>query len=181
MRSLIKHVDEGNSLESHADVPQVVRQQLYAEQQERVHKQHKTSAGNASNLPPITINNVLPGSASSASGTHAEAAAAAASGPVASIPQDFELPGFRDVALNEYSKWHQSKVFNSDLKADFRKAEAVTLENALDLDLIYEENDPDFFEKQGVKKGTAKRWVRDIPRWAKRYKVDDAEVMSLAP
>ena len=180
MRSLIKHVDEGNSLESHADVPQVVRQQLYAEQQERVHKQHKTSAGNASNLPPITINNVLPGSASSASGTHAEAAAAAASAPVASIPQDFELPGFRDVALNEYSKWHQSMVLNSDLKADFRKAEAVTLENALDLDLIYEENDPDFFEKQGVKKGTAKRWVRDIPKWAKRYKVDDADVMSLA-
>jgi hypothetical protein len=72
-------------------------------------------------------------------------------------------------------------VFNSDLKADFRKAEAVTLENALDLDLIYEENDPDFFEKQGVKKGTAKRWVRDIPQWAKRYKADDAEVLPLAP
>jgi hypothetical protein len=168
-------VDEGNSLESHADVPQVVRQQLYAEQQERVHKQHKTSAGSASNFPPITINNVLPGSASSASGTHEKAAA-----PGSSVPQDFELPGFRDIALNEYRKWHQSKVFNSDLKADFRKAEAVTLENALDLDLIYEENDPDFFEKQGVKKGTAKRWVRDIPRWAKRYKVDDAEVLSLA-
>jgi hypothetical protein len=38
-------------------------------------------------------------------------------------------------------------VLNSDLKADFRKAEAVTSDNALDLDLIYEENDPDFFEK----------------------------------
>jgi hypothetical protein len=58
-------------------------------------------------------------------------------------------------------------------------AEAVTLENALDLDLIYEENDPDFFEKQGVKRGTAKRWVRDIPRWARRYKADDVEVVSL--
>ncbi|KAM0708546.1 hypothetical protein Q7P35_005198 [Cladosporium inversicolor] len=178
MRSLIKHVDEGNSLESHADVPQVVRQQLYAEQQERLHKQHKASTGNASNLPPITINNVLPGNASSASGTQRKAADAA-SATEASLPQDFELAGFRDIALNEYSRWHQSRVFNTDLKADFQKAEAVTLENALDLDLIYEENDPDFFEKQGVKKGTAKRWVRDIPRWAKRYKVDDAEVVSV--
>jgi hypothetical protein len=174
-------LNEGNFLESHADVPRVVRQQLYAEQLERLHKQHKTSTGNASSLPPITINNVLPGSASSASGTQAETAAATASASGTSVPQDFELPGFRDVALNEYSKWHQSRVLNSDLKADFRKAEAVTSDNALDLDLIYEENDPDFFEKQGVKRGTAKRWVRDIPRWAKRYKADDAKAMSLVP
>jgi hypothetical protein len=53
-------------------------------------------------------------------------------------------------------------VFNISLKADFRKARDVALQNALDLDLIHEENDPDFFKKQGVKRGIAKRFVRDI-------------------
>jgi hypothetical protein len=178
MRSLIKHVDEGNSLECQADVPQMVRQQLYAEQQERTQKQHKIPTGTAGGLPPITINNVLPGSASSASGMQPEAAATAST-TEASLPQDFELPGFRDVALNEYSEWHQSRVFDTSLKADFQKARDVALENALDLDLIHEENDPNFFEKQGVKRGTAKRFVRDIPRWAKMYKADDADVISV--
>jgi hypothetical protein len=168
MRSLIKHVDEGNSLDCQADVPQMVRQQLYAEQQERSQKQHKTSTGTAGGLPPITINNILPGSASSASGMQPKAVATAST-----------TEAFRDVALNEYSEWHQSRVFDTGLKADFQKARDVALENALDLDLIYEENDPDFFEKQGVKRGTAKRWVRDIPRWAKRYKTDNMNVITV--
>lgn len=56
----------------------------------------------------------------------------------------------------------------------------VALENALDLDLIYEENDPDFFKKQGVKRGTAKRFVRDIRRWAKRLKDQESVVISVA-
>jgi hypothetical protein len=177
MRSLIKHVDEGNPLQCQADVPQMVRQQLYAEHQERSQKQHKTSV-TAGGPPPITINNVLPSSASSASGMQSEAAATAPT-TKASLPQDFELPGFRDVALNEYSEWHQSRVFDITLKADFQKARDVALENALDLDLIHEENDPDFFEKQGVKRGTAKRFVRDISRWATRYKADVTDVMSV--
>ena len=106
-------------------------------------------------------------------------AVAVASTTEALIPQDFELPGFRDVALTEYSEWHQSRVFDTNLKADFRKARDVALENALDLDLIHEENDPGFFEEQGVKRGTAKRFVRDIPRWAKRYKADGSDTISV--
>jgi hypothetical protein len=68
-------------------------------------------------------------------------------------------------------------VFDTSLKADFRKAQDVALENALDLDLIHEENDPNFFEKQGVKRGTVKRCVRDIQRWAKRYKADGSDTI----
>jgi hypothetical protein len=56
----------------------------------------------------------------------------------------------------------------------------VALENALDLDLIHEENDPNFFEQQGVKRGTAKRFVRDIERWVKRHKAQDTDAISVA-
>lgn len=45
--------------------------------------------------------------------------------------------------------------------------------------MIHEENDPDFFENQGVKRGTAKRFVHDIPRLAKRYKAGDADVITV--
>jgi hypothetical protein len=108
---------------------------------------------------------------------------AAATAPIteASLPRDFELPGFPDIALNEYSEWHQSRVFDTSLKADFQKARDVALEKALELDLIHEEDDPDFFEKQGVKRGTAKRFVRDMPRWAKRQKADVADVITVVP
>ncbi|GAB7336311.1 hypothetical protein MBLNU13_g09054t2 [Cladosporium sp. NU13] len=169
MKSLIRHVEEGGRLETQADVPDMVRQQLYAEQQERAHRKQKTPTGDGSTLPPITINNVLPATAGSGATSLSEAL----------TPRDFDLPGFRDVALNEYSVWHQSKVFDASLKADFEKARDVALENGLDLDLIYEENDPDFFEKQGVKRGTAKRFVRDIRRWAKRHKAQDADTISV--
>jgi len=179
MKSLIRHVEEGGQLESHADVPEMVREQLYAEQQERSQRKQKTSTGDGGSLPPITINNVLPGSRGSDSLVRPEAAENNTT-PRALTPRDFELPGFRDVALNEYSEWHQSRVFDASLKADFKKARDVALENALDLDLIHEENDPDFFEKQGVKRGTAKRFVRDIERWAKRYKAQDADAISVA-
>jgi hypothetical protein len=169
MKSLIRHVEEGGQLESHADVPGMVREQLYAEQQERSQRKHKTSTGDTGSLPPITINNVLPGSRGSDSLVRPGSAENNTT-TQASTPRDFELPGFRDVALNEYSEWHQSRVFDVSLKADFKKARDVALENALDLDLIHEENDPDFFEKKGVKRGTAKRFVRDIERWVKNIK-----------
>lgn len=134
MRSLIRHVQEGGRLDSHDDVPEMLREQLYAEQQEHAQKKHKTSSHDASGLPPITINNVLPGSSAGALSVSQPEAAVASS--KASSPRDLDLPGFRDVALDEYSEWHQSRVFDARLKADFRKARDVALENALDLDLI---------------------------------------------
>ena len=94
MRSLIKHVDEGNPLGSPSDVPQAVRQQLHAEQQERFQRQHKTSTGNAGTLPPITINNVLPGSASSGSSLQPEAVAVASYAIVTSVRRNTDIPGF---------------------------------------------------------------------------------------
>jgi hypothetical protein len=177
MKSLIRHVEEGGQLESHADVPEIVRQQLYAEQQERSQREHKAPNGDGNGHPPITINNVLPTSTGLSTGREATGTA---STPEASKPRDFELPGFRDVALHQYSEWHQSRVFDTNLKEDFKRAWDVALENALDLDVIHEGNDPNFFEQQGVKRGTAKRFVRDIWRWLKRHKAQDTDAISVA-
>ncbi|KAJ5993369.1 hypothetical protein N7451_009093 [Penicillium sp. IBT 35674x] len=53
---------------------------------------------------------------------------------------------------------------------NINKARDVTLENCLDLMQIYEDQDPGFFVKHGVKVGAARRFVRDIGFWVKRRK-----------
>jgi hypothetical protein len=45
---------------------------------------------------------------------------------------------------------------------NINKARDMTLENCLDLMQIYEDQDPGFFVKHGVKVGAARRFVRDI-------------------
>lgn len=58
---------------------------------------------------------------------------------------------------------HQLKVV--DAKTEGRLREGTRrrfLESRLDLDLIYEKTAPGLFEKQGVKRGTAKRFVLEI-------------------
>jgi len=41
------------------------------------------------------------------------------------------------------------------LKAEFRKAYEVTLQDGLDLEQVYEDQDPGFFIQSGIKRGVA--------------------------
>jgi hypothetical protein len=79
------------------------------------------------------------------------------------------IPGPRDAAVRDYSKWLESKVTDETYKADFRKACEVTLAHHLDLELALEDQDPNFFIEHGVKRGTARRFVHDIREWAEEY------------
>lgn len=89
-----------------------------------------------------------------------------------------DIPGPRDLAVKEYSEWQQSKVVDETLKAEFRKAYEVTLQDGLDLEQVYEDQDPGFFIQSGIKRGVARRFVSDIERWVKRYKVScDKDLM----
>lgn len=44
------------------------------------------------------------------------------------------------------------------------------LDNSLDLEQVYEDQDPKFFIKKGIKIGIARRFVEDIGKWAKEVK-----------
>jgi hypothetical protein len=48
----------------------------------------------------------------------------------------------------------------------YQKACDATLLEMLDLEQVYEDQDPDFFIQSGVKRGIARRFVSDIGRWA---------------
>jgi hypothetical protein len=76
--------------------------------------------------------------------------------------------GLLDVAVEEYTEWQQSRVSNETFRDHINKARDVTLENCLDLMQIYEDQDPSFFVKHGVKVGAARRFVSDIGLWVKR-------------
>ena len=143
MRTLVRHVEEGGRMDSHADVPESVRQQLYAEQQEHGQRQQKTAAANVNGFPPITINIIMPGTAAPSSDAALEDAANFSTSKSAWI--SLGLSGFRAAELREYSEWHQLRVYDVDLKADYTKARDVALADAVDLDVISHDNNPDYF------------------------------------
>jgi hypothetical protein len=112
--------------------------------------------------PPISIN-VLPAQTS-------PTPAVAATSLTTSAPNErLIISGPRDAAVRDYCKWLESKVTDEAYKADFRKACEVTLAHHLDLELVLEDQDPNFFIEQGVKRGTARRFVCDIREWAEGY------------
>lgn len=71
-----------------------------------------------------------------------------------------------DVAVREYSTWHQSRVDSQMLKDNIEKARDVAITNGLNLKQIAKDEDPDFFIKHGVIVGVARRFVDDIREWS---------------
>lgn len=58
MKALVKHVEQGGILETHDDVPDAIRDQLYAEERQRIEKRQKAPnpPPSGSMLPSININ-----------------------------------------------------------------------------------------------------------------------------
>ena len=51
----------------------------------------------------------------------------------------------------------------------------MTLENHLDLELIFEDLDFSFFVERGILVGTARRFLRDINEWATVMKSNELD------
>jgi hypothetical protein len=86
---------------------------------------------------------------------------------LASVPAEvthLDVPGLRDIAVRKYNKWQQSNVDDDELKLEFQKACDVILADGLDLEQLHEDQNFDFFIGKGVKRGIARRFVRDIDR-----------------
>ena len=158
-------MERGGILDIHDDVPHDIREQIYNEEQERGKKKQKTSshAQTGSTCPPINIH-VLPTSSQPPVASQADDEATR---PIPARNDSIDIPGLLDVAVEEFTNWHLSRVSAEIFKENIRKARVVTLENCLDLKQIYDHIDPDFFVKEGVKIGVARRFVSDISFWIK--------------
>ncbi|KAF2844062.1 hypothetical protein T440DRAFT_410910 [Plenodomus tracheiphilus IPT5] len=169
LKALVGLAQQGHILKTHDDVPDDIREQLYAEEQQQRERQPAITSVPTPSFPPISITNVLP------SQPH-ESTTSIANG-IATITRkrsrdlDLDIPGPRDAAVVAYTEWQQSNVVDQVLKDEFWKACDVTLGDGLDLEQVYENQDADFFVQSGVKRGVARRFIRDIDGWAKRYKV----------
>ncbi|KAH6717350.1 hypothetical protein BKA61DRAFT_321910 [Leptodontidium sp. MPI-SDFR-AT-0119] len=145
LKSLIRHVEQGGTLETHDDVPDDFREQLYAEKQQDAERQRKRIASTVTGLPPINITNVLPSQTSTSS---TETGLSKPSSPL-------EIPGQLDVAVRKYSEWQCTRVTNKSLKMEYQKVYHITLDEGLDLELIYEEQNAQFYIDKGIKSGIA--------------------------
>lgn len=172
IKRLITHVEKGGVLEGHKDVPEAVRDELYREEQERHERLGKDKrkggpvVGNGVPYPPCNIINVLPPQPA-AQGLDVSTSKAAIE-PMSTSSLD--IPGPRDVAVKEYGEWQMSNVENDTLKSAFRQVCDVMLDNGLDLEQVYKDQDPKFFVEKGIKIGIARRFVEDIGKWAEQVK-----------
>ena len=55
MESLVEHVQDGNVLETHGDVPPGIRKQLYDEEGKALERHKKKTATSVASLSPIPI------------------------------------------------------------------------------------------------------------------------------
>jgi hypothetical protein len=173
LRALVSYVEQGGLLTSHDDVPESIREKLYTQEQQRLER-HKGAAQSPAAYPPISITNVLPAQSPPLSVSNTPTLMSTMC-PGKHISDCLEIPGLRDLAVAEYSDWQQSQVDDEKLKAEFRKARDAALEDGLDLMQVHEDQDPELFIKNGVKRGIARRFVGDIEYWVKRCKCNVEE------
>lgn len=148
-------------------MPDHIRKQLYAEEQQDVKRQRKRRASSRNSYSPINITNVLPPQASTQSSSVATSASTEIVPPTTTAY--LEIQGPLDVAVKRYTEWQCSRVAHEGLKIEYHKACALTLADELDLELVFEDQNAEFYIKKGVKNGIARRFVRDIESWAKHH------------
>ncbi|CZS92405.1 uncharacterized protein RAG0_02847 [Rhynchosporium agropyri] len=170
VESLVEYIEEGHTLETHEDVPEHIRQELY-DAAHRSLEAHKKSASTPAGVAPVTINMPpAPACQSCASISSPATTLVSNTCPVRAPVVPLGLPGFLDEQVAEYCAWQQSRVLASVWKADCIKACNVMINNAMDLNLIRANPDPQFLIAQGVSEGTAKRIVSDVDYWFERTK-----------
>jgi hypothetical protein len=170
LRSLVKFVQRGGKLETHSDIPEDVRTQLYAKEQQHLDRKRKrrdldpSPAGHT----PMIINNYIPvNSGQALSGGSKRSTLDVTNGSARRLC--LSIPGLRDDAVEAYCEWHCSKVRRQDQKQHYRLACDLILERGFDLDLIHEENDAQFYIERGVLEDVARRFVRDVKDFLDQY------------
>lgn len=143
-------------------IPDSLREQLYAEENQQLDRRKKSSDTSTCRSTCHSVHLHLPSQVAIPPTT------AECKNPASKQTDPFDIPGLLDIAVKEYATWHQSRVSSETFRENIQKACDVALENCLDLKQIHNDQYPDFFVKEGVKAGAARRFVSDIARWVTR-------------
>lgn len=172
MIRLIDYIESGHRFDRPDDVPEDVLRMLRLEDQQKLEHQSKVSLGK---YPPINITNVLPGSSTEGSivvSSGSQPSSSTMNG-VGQLCTDVDITGPLDEPVLQYCSWLASKFTRRNLKEEVHKIGTISLDEGLDLVLIYEAQNPSFFIEKGIKPGSAQRFVRDIPEWARMHGIRD--------
>ena len=104
LEGIIKHVQQGGAFEGHDDLPEEVREQLYAEEQQGVERQRKRRAPSVASCPPINITNVLPAQSPHASYLYPAGPQPECVGTVARV-EALEIPEPLHISVQRYTNW----------------------------------------------------------------------------
>jgi hypothetical protein len=89
---------------------------------------------------------------------------------ISTLINRLDIPGPRDKPVKNYCAWQQSQVETPTLKVEYQKACDVIIQAGTDLELIHQDQDPDFLIKRGLKRPITRQVVGDIEYWAKKVK-----------
>ncbi|KAA8641539.1 uncharacterized protein ATNIH1004_011675 [Aspergillus tanneri] len=126
MKALVKYVQQGGILETHDDIPDTVRDQLYAEERQRTEKRQKgpDPSTSGSIYPPININ------FGPTQSSHPPITSHSCTETTPTVQVDsMDIPGPTEVAVEEYTNWHLSQVSTENFRENIRKARDIVLDN----------------------------------------------------
>ncbi|KAK4071523.1 hypothetical protein Purlil1_13414 [Purpureocillium lilacinum] len=171
LKSLVKFVREGNTMQGPDDVPDYIREQLYANEQQLTdrRKKRKVSPSHIEAVQPMIVNNYIPSQQDAKRYPEPPTSCALDSSVPHSLP--LSIFGLRDEAVKEYCRWHcsQVEVGSLDQKKAYELARDLTLARSLDLEPVDEDNDGQFYIDKGVSEGVARRFVRDVHVFLEQY------------
>jgi len=162
LNTLIDYVQQGGKLESQDDIPDHFRKQLDAEQKQELGHQQKRKVACQVAAPPVHITNVLP--AQPPAPDQPPSAATFRAYP------HVDIPGRPDEAVKMYNDWQCSRFTSHVYKFEQQKVCDITLAECLDLEQVHGDQEIfyRFYRKKGVKRGAARRFVRDIKTWTEK-------------
>lgn len=136
LKRLVQYKEDGNKLDSHDNVPEDVRQELHATEQQRLERQQQAAKGLTKSLPSIQITNVLPSGASTSSSGLTTDEARSANDTAAGRSKRLKIPGQRDLNVRRYTRWQQSHVHDRDMKTKYENACTIVLKHGWDLEQL---------------------------------------------
>ncbi|KAG9249981.1 uncharacterized protein F5Z01DRAFT_731324 [Emericellopsis atlantica] len=166
LKILVDEAQKGHSMRTHDDIPERVRQELYAEEQqqgERKRKRQCRDSGSRSASPPVIHIHNIP---SDADATRYGTEIPSTPEMVFSTSPTFDFQALRDDTVKAYVAWQRSKIGCQEQEGHFNQVQELTLDHGLDLDLdmVYTNRGRyyRFYKEYGVLEGVAWRFVCDI-------------------
>jgi hypothetical protein len=159
-------------LQTHEDVPNEIRRQLYAEEQKLLDRKQRAKKNSSVEPPYLPINiNVLP-TPSPQPSMMATPADSPPSVPNSnsSIVDPIVIPDLPlDEAVKRYATWHKSRVASQEMKDNVDLACQIALSNGFDLRQIDKDRNCKGYTDEGVLEGVARRWTDEVRDWLDDY------------